>query len=113
MAYYDVAQLSRDTAFLDRCAACFATEETENIGKPEWVDPPLWATQHGWAMASAPGFGDAYAYAIASGNENPGKDPSVITDAQILSAVQYIMTAENPPPEQSADQPEPTPEEPT
>jgi hypothetical protein len=42
-------------------------------------------------MAAQPGFGDAYAYALANGNPAPGKDDTVITDEQILSAVQSIL----------------------
>jgi len=89
MAYFDVATLSRDTDFLSRIAACYATETP--LGDPEAIPPDQWSTEHGWDVAAAPGFGDAYASAIASGVENPGRDPAVISDAQILAAVQAIM----------------------
>ena len=89
MAYYDIAQLGRDTQFLDRVAACYAVE---SAGKDDAVDPPLWATQRSWVVAAQPGFGDAYAYALANGNEAPGKDAAVITDAQLLAAVQSLLS---------------------
>lgn len=92
MGFYEVSLLRGDTAFLDRVAACYASETPLGEG----VDPSLWATQHSWDVASAPGFGDAYASAIAGDIENPGADPSVITDNQILAAVQAIMNAEAP-----------------
>jgi hypothetical protein len=41
-------------------------------------------------MAAAPGFADAYASAVAGGVPAPGRDPSVISDAQILSAIQAL-----------------------
>lgn len=91
MTYYDMSLLKGDTDFLNRTAASIAAE---TLGGPGVVDPDVWATQHAWAMAAQPGFGDAYGYAILNGNENPGRDPAVITDAQILSAVQLIVSDE-------------------
>jgi hypothetical protein len=80
--YADIAALANDVDFLGRVTACAATE-----GDP---DPETWTWGHRWEMAGQPGFGDAYASAIAGGVERPGKDPAVITDPQILSAVQSI-----------------------
>jgi len=87
MAYYEVSLLARDPDFQSRIAACYGTESMA-------LDPETWALMHQWMMASQPGFGDAYAYALLNGNPNPGRDPAVITDAQILSAVQMIMIQE-------------------
>lgn len=91
MAYFDVAELSGDSQFINRVAACYSIETQE---ADERVHPSSWAMDHNWEMASQPGFGDAYTYARANDNENPGADPAVITDNQILSAVQSIMTKE-------------------
>lgn len=88
MAYHDIANLSQDTAFVRRVSACYAVE---TLGSPTAEEPNGWAYAHSWAMAAQPGFGDAYAYAVANGNPSPGSDPAVITDAQILSAVQSLM----------------------
>jgi hypothetical protein len=90
VAYYDIAQLSGDADFIARTAAAYATE---SLTDPERDNASNWATLHAWDMAAAPGFGDAYASAIAGNVERPGKDPAVITDAQILSAIQAIMGA--------------------
>jgi cytochrome c5 len=87
VSYYDVSQLSTDTAFISRCSACYAIE---SAGAPGAKNPSQWAMENCWALAAQPGFGDAYGYAIANGNTEPGKDPAVITDAQILAAVQSI-----------------------
>lgn len=100
MAFYDVSLLARDQDFLSRVSACYAQETP--LGQLT-TDPHQWAVQHQWDLASAPGFGDAYASALASDNPAPGQDPSVITDPQILSAVQTLMNTGapvvEPPPE--------------
>ena len=83
MAYSDIAALSNDGDFINRVAACSATEHE--------TDPANWAQEHRWVMAATPGFGDAYASALAGNVERPGNDPAVITDQQILSAVQPII----------------------
>lgn len=93
MAYYDISRLRVDSEFLDRVAACYSTEAVPDSAGVYPVDPALWATQNAWVMSAAPGFGDAYAYAINAGNPHPGSDPAVITDAQILSAVQPLIIA--------------------
>lgn len=90
MAYYDIALLSGDGDFIARTAAAYATE---SLADPAHENASNWATEHAWDMAAAPGFGDAYASAIAGGIERPGKDPAVISDAQILSATQAILGA--------------------
>jgi hypothetical protein len=93
MTFYDVSQLHQDTQFVNRIAACYAIETP--LGEGE--NPEAWSTWHSWDIAAAPGFGDAYGFAVANGNPEPGKDPSVITDEQLLSAVQAVIAAETPP----------------
>jgi hypothetical protein len=87
MAYSDIALLSSDSDFIQRTRACATTE-----GEP---DPLGWSQAHQWQMAAAPGFGDAYASAIINGIVRPGNDPSVISDGQILSAVQALRSEPN------------------
>jgi hypothetical protein len=99
MAYADVAALADDPDFNRRYQACYAIE---TLNAPSAAIPSTWAAEHYWDMAAQPGFGDAYAYAIlthptdpeAPGyvpDYRPGNDPGVITDAQILGAVQSLM----------------------
>ena len=88
MAYYDVALLQQDGQFQQRVSACYVTEPNTS------GDPGNWAAIHAWDMASQPGFGDAYASALAAEVPNPGADPSVISDPQILTAVQSILASE-------------------
>jgi hypothetical protein len=93
MAYSDVALLATDRDFTVRVTAAYAIE---TLGASEPINPETWARDHAWETAAQPGFGDAYASAVAGGVVRPGYDPSVISDAQILSAVQAIMAAETP-----------------
>lgn len=83
--YSDVSLLAQDTDFIQRTRACVSQEGE--------ADPVSWSNQHNWQMAGTPGFGDKYASAIAGDVERPGWDPSVISDAEILSAVQAIREA--------------------
>ncbi len=86
MAFYDVAQLQYDTDFRNRVTACYVTES------PTDAAPMEWTVAHIWQIASAPGFGDKYAYAVLTGIENPGRQESVISDNEILAAVQAVLT---------------------
>lgn len=85
MAYYDVSLLSSDNDFLNRCTACATGESID--------DPKAWVLDHQWQLASTPSFGEKYSYAIANGIVYPGRDQSVISDPDILSAVQALNPA--------------------
>lgn len=86
MAYSDNASLAEDRDFRARIAACAATEDPTMP-----THPLMFADTWQWQISGSPGFGDAYASALASGVERPGNDVSVISDAQILSSVQPII----------------------
>lgn len=85
MAFSDIALLSADSDFIQRTRACVAVEGE--------ADPVGWTQQYQWQMAATPSFGDKYASALASGIVRPGNDQSVISDADILSAVQALDPA--------------------
>lgn len=91
MAYSDVALLANDFDFTQRTAGAIAQEQID-LGDFNAIG---WASGHNWEMAGQPGFGDAYGYAVLNNVNRPGNDPSVITDAQILSAVQSIVNDES------------------
>lgn len=100
MAYYDLALLQQDQDFRQRVAAAYSLELVADGTLPAGNnDPWSWVSTNAWAIAAAPGFADAYAYALAADPPNPapGKDPGVITDGMILAAVQAILA---PPPAQ-------------
>ena len=85
MAYSDQALLAQDNDFIFRVAACAAVEI-------DLVDqqPTQWAQENIWMIAAAPTFADKYAYALNTGVNRPGNDQSVISDPEILSAVQAL-----------------------
>jgi len=87
MAYMDVVIMTRNASLLGRCAAAAATEPATL----DPADPDDWAGTHRWDLCSAPGWGEAWASAVASGNPDPGADEGVITDAMILSEVQAVL----------------------
>ena len=85
MAYTDIAVLSTDQDFIARIAACYAIETLDHIGDVNYQTAETWSQLNAMSMAAQPGFGGAYAYALNSDPpvEHPGKNPAVITDAQI------------------------------
>lgn len=93
MSYTSIHQNANDPEFLARLQAAAAQEGHEN---PEYAASVLLR----WKVASSQDIEASYEYALNAGNPSPGGDPTVITDQQILSAVQPIL---NPPP------PEPPP----
>lgn len=88
MSYTAQAQLSNDSDFMARVAACAAIEV------PKTHQPQQWAIDHIWWVAASPGFADSYEYALNTDVARPGQDPAVITDAQLLGAVQALIVEE-------------------
>ena len=82
MTYMSVSLITQDPDLLARVTACAALEGDR--------DPELWTQRYKWAIAAQPGWGDAWQYAVDSNVSNIGRDPAVITDGMILSAVQAI-----------------------
>lgn len=82
MSYNTVTSMASDQSLLNRCIAA-AAEEGQ-------VNPVEWTQNRIWHLCSQPGWDDAWAYAIAAGNESPGDDEAVITDGMILAAVQGL-----------------------
>lgn len=94
MGYAEQSDLSVDADFRVRIAACVSTEGFAAPGE----HPTVWADHNQWAVASKPGLADAYAYALATGVERPGRDPAVISDGQILAAVTAVQSEISGPP---------------
>ena len=92
MSYATLHRQQADPAFTDRVTAAVMQEA--------WQNPELGATAYGLALRDSPSnattmfwpvsiaTAEAYAYAVASGNPDPGGDPSVVTDADLTAAVQ-------------------------
>lgn len=91
MSYTTIHQCANDEAFLARLAAASAQEGHEN---PDYAASVLLR----WPVSAKTDIAEAYEFAVNSDNPNPGGDPTVITDQQILSAVQSILNPQPVPP---------------
>lgn len=80
MSYYSGWQLANDQYFMNRVGFC---AEVETLGYD-------WGIDNRMTIAASPGFAEAYESALIAEVPNPGLDQSVISDAQILSAVQTL-----------------------
>ena len=78
MNYYSAWLLAEDQDWMNRCGMC---AEDEGHGFD-------WGVEKRRTLASAPGFAAAYESALISGVPNPGRDQSVISDQQLLAALQ-------------------------
>lgn len=89
MSLSSIAEMASSKSLLTRVAACAAQE-----GVP---GPLAWANGNMWEIVSAPSWGDKWAYASDSWqvNANPdfGARTDVISDSDILAAVQAVHTA--------------------
>ena len=83
MTYSDIAAMAQDGSLQRRIRAA---AEQENV-QP---DAGVWAAGAAWAFASQPGWADKWASAVAAGKPDIGSDASVITDADVLAAVQSL-----------------------
>lgn len=93
MSLLSISQAAKSASLLDRVAACVA----EQIASGSYVTdqhPVNEASRIIWLCCAEPGWGDAWASAEAAGSPDPGEDPAVITDAQILAAVQKHLDIE-------------------
>lgn len=84
MSYNAISALVNDPDLKARLTACAAVER-KGGDFPEW-----WVESNKWIFARSPGWGDHYAYAIATGKDRPGYDETVITDPMILAVVQPL-----------------------
>lgn len=80
MSFATIARCTADEPFAQRVRGGYAAE---GVLQPDGA----WNANR-WAIAADPSISQAYAYAIDTGNPNPGGDETVITDAMITSAVQ-------------------------
>ena len=86
MSYKDIAQAARDGSLRLRIAACIAQEG--KAGDTLQTGALARADSIQWQCCGEPGWGDAWASALASGTvTDPGNDPGVITDGMIRAAV--------------------------
>jgi hypothetical protein len=88
--YHVGSMIQQDPNLRKRVAACAqqeATAATVVIG-----DPEVWAEEHSWGYAMAPGWVGKVSTAITDGVLEWGNDPAVISDGDIRSWVQPVIT---------------------
>jgi hypothetical protein len=98
MSFSSLARAAADTALQSRTAACVQQEAREGsgVGTP-FAAAVIDASADIFAAFSWPvalNTEAAYESAVIGGNPNPGGDPTVVTDAMILSAVQASWPTE-------------------
>lgn len=85
MSYSSISDLSEDSDLRKRITVCAALEGVQ--GPWGFVD------QYILDFATQPGWGDAYESAQAAAVDRPGRNSGVISDEQILSAVQAVIAS--------------------
>lgn len=84
MAYNDVASMAVNAQLQNRVTACAAVEGQDG--------PQYWMSQNIWEVVAAPGWGEAWRYALDSGMDPAvvGSNETVISDPMILAQVQAV-----------------------
>lgn len=83
--YYAQYLITMDSDFRLRVTSCVAIE-SDNPTPDQWVE------LNKWAWATAPGWAAKVATAIDAGDTEWGKDPAVISDADILAMIQPMVS---------------------
>jgi len=84
MAYATTAQITQSTALMQRLIAC-AAEQKKVKPYQNWVLDRI------WDIAVSPGWSAKWESAVASENPDPGADPAVISDQDILGVIQPMQ----------------------
>jgi hypothetical protein len=92
-SYATVASMEQSTSLLRRCAAAVATELVAGPTPGDASEVEAYVAERSWDFAATPGWSDSWEFAVNSGNVgDPGLDPAVITDGNILARVQQVLT---------------------
>jgi hypothetical protein len=99
-AYLAISEIANDKNTTERMNAAATQQQylgSIDVNLPNVAAPysaTYWVEQNRYVWASSPGWAEAWDYAVASHPDEPdyepGKDPAVITDGMILSAVQKL-----------------------
>ena len=82
--YLTVATVASSASMRSRVAACAAQQGS--------TEPETWAYVNALIWAASPGWAAAWDSAVASGIPDPGADPAVITDGDVLATCQLLLT---------------------
>lgn len=87
-AYLTISEIAASGSMASRVSACAASE-----GMTSGVE--MWTTSHRWEWAATPSWAEKWDYAVETHPDeedyDPGADDTVITDADILSAIQPMV----------------------
>ena len=83
-----IARLAADPAMQQRVAAAIAQQHGLGLPCPSPQEAESTAYAERLAWASSPQWAERYEYAINTDNPDPGNDPAVISDADIVAWVQ-------------------------
>jgi len=90
-SFVAIAEIAADAWMGERMRAC-ASQQSHLNGIPP--DPIQWVSDLRYIWASSPTWGEKWDYAKATHPDDPeyqpGRDSAVITDADILTAVQTL-----------------------
>lgn len=91
MSYLTSSNIADDPWMRARVAQCAAQQGCAAAG----IDPDIWASEWRRVWASSPGWDAQWESALARPDNapgyQPGMDPAVISDGQILSQVQSMQ----------------------
>lgn len=94
-SYLAISMVANDPDMTERLRAAVTQQVTlGTVPRMASSNPVTWVTVNRYLWASSPGWGEKWDYALLSHESDPeykpGRDPAVITDADILAAVQAI-----------------------
>jgi hypothetical protein len=102
-SYLAISAIANDEFMNERLKAC-ATQQTHLGNAPDIANDPInqpdtwaalhWVEQNKYLWAASPSWGEKWSSALAGGEEEPGKNEAVITDADILATVQALTNPE-------------------
>jgi hypothetical protein len=91
-SYLAISQIANDGQMQERLRSC-ATQQA-HLGNVTVDDPLAWVMDNRYLWASSPGWGEKWDFARQTHWDDPsyqpGHDPAVITDADILATVQGL-----------------------
>jgi hypothetical protein len=98
-SYLAIAAIANDQFMCERMYSA-ATQQAQlgnstlQINGPGGSDPIDWVNMNKYLWAASPSWGEKWSSALAGGEEEPGKNEAVITDADILATVQALTNPE-------------------
>ena len=99
-AYLAISEIANDKNMTERMYAAATQQQhlgSVDLGFDNTIQPvsaQTWVEVNRYVWASSPSWGEKWDYALAAHPDDPdyepGRDPAVITDADILATVQHL-----------------------